>query len=532
MPGQIRYGFDESTNHNTKEKKMKILLSLILSICFLAIPAHSKELRIALSTFERGLDPQENTGNSGAPMLYQIYDTLIERESFSTPLSFKPGLATEWRQVEPTVWELKLRKNVLFHNGDTFDAYDVEFSLDRMYHQEDPAFSAAWGRWHYNFKDAEVVDQHTVRIHTIRPEPAFLTLISSRSAGIASKDYQEKVGFKNSKLNPVGTGPYKVTNFVPKESLTLEKFDKYWGVPAAVDKVTMVYVPEVASRITGLVNKEFDLVSNIPPDQASALNMDGIRTQGVTWPMFHVWLISMNISPTDNPLVRKALRLCTDRQALVDGIWNGLAATPTAHQFPEYGSPLYIEGLELIKFDPAEGRRLLAEAGYNGEEMVVSHPGNYYLYGDLAAQVIQQQWANCGIKLRLIEEDWATYKKGKPHKDTNFRAWSNPMYYPDPMGAMDTHWSPKSWAAKDNLWTPSHPEWSKTYEIARFATDVNERREAYKKLLELSEEESGWLLLYKPHELYAMRDDISFEIPIAQRPYVIPLRGGEIKIGN
>ena len=135
--------------------------------------AEAQELRIALSSFEKGLDPQENTGNSGAPMLYQIYDTLIERESFSTPLSFKPGLAIEWRQLEPTVWELKLRKDVVFHNGDTLDAYDVEFSLDRMYHHKDPEFFSSWGRWHYNFKDVEVVDTHTVRIHTLRPEPLF-----------------------------------------------------------------------------------------------------------------------------------------------------------------------------------------------------------------------------------------------------------------------------------------------------------------------------------------------------------------------
>ena len=97
---------------------------------------------------------------------------------------------------------------------------------------------------------------------------------------------------------------------------------------------------------------------------------------------------------------------------------------------------------------------------------------------------------------------------------------------------MDTHWSPKSWASQRNLWVPSHPEWEATYEKARFATDPTERRDAYRRLLELSEEESGWLLLYKPHELYGMREGVSFDIPIAQRPYVIPLRGGEIQVSQ
>ena len=517
---------------------MKNLLIISALAAMAAFGAEAKEIRIALPVFEKGLDPQDNTGNSGAPMLYHIYDTLIERDSFSTPLSFKPGLATEWAQLEPTVWELKLREGVVFHNGDTLDAHDVEFSLNRVYHHEDPEFFSAWGRWHYNFSNVEVVDSHTVRIHTHREEPAFLTLISARSAGIASKEYQAEVGFDEAKLNPVGTGPYEVIEFDPGRILVLERFDDHWGEPAALDKVTMLHVPEVASRVTGLVNGEFDIVANIPPDQASAIPTEGFRVQGVTWPMFHVWLIHQNNPPTDNPLVRKALRLCTDRQALVDGLWGGLAGKPTAHQFPEYGAPLYIEGFEHIKYDPEEARRLLAESGYDGEEMVLSHAGNYYLYGDLAAQVIQQQWADeCGLNLRLVEEDWATFhatkeldSSGRAHGHVNFRTWSNPMYYPDPMGAFDTHWSKTSWAAQRNLWVPSHPEWEANYEKARYAPDPAERRAAYQRLLEVSEEESGWLLLYKPHELYAMRDGVSFDIPIAQRPYVIPLRGGEIQV--
>lgn len=248
---------------------------------------------------------------------------------------------------------------------------------------------------------------------------------------------------------------------------------------------------------------------------------------GVTWPMFHVWIIAQNNPPTDNPDVRKALRLCTDRQALVDGLWGGKAHVPTAHQFEEYGQPYYIDGLELIKFDPEEGKRLLAEAGYDGEPILAQFPRSYYLYGDLAAQVIQQQWAECGVNLELQEVDEINYE------EMNVRAWSNPMYYPDPMGAMDTHWSDKSWvSSRGPLWSPSHPEWEATYEAARYETDVDARRAAYQKLLELSEEESGWLLMYEPHEVYGMREGLSFKIPVAQRPYVLPFRAGEVTVAD
>jgi peptide/nickel transport system substrate-binding protein len=269
------------------------------------------------------------------------------------------------------------------------------------------------------------------------------------------------------------------------------------------------------------VNGEFDLVTNIPPDQEASMQQPGLKTLGVTWPMFHVWIIAQNNEPTDDPRVRKALRLCTDRQALVDGLWGGKAHVPKAHQFEEYGEPYYMPELDLIKFDPEEGKRLLAEAGYNGETVRAQFPRSYYLYGDLAAQVIQQQWADCGIDLKLEEVDSIDYDV------VNVRAWSNPMYYPDPLGAMDTHWSIYSWVGQRNLWTPTHPEWAPTYEIARFSTDVQARKDAYLRLLEISEEESGWLLMYEPHELYGMVEGLSFVPPIAQRPYVLPLRAGE-----
>ena len=65
---------------------------------------HAKELRVALSTMIKNVDPQDNTGNNGAPLIYQAFETLIERDPFANPLKFKPGLATSWNKVSPTVW--------------------------------------------------------------------------------------------------------------------------------------------------------------------------------------------------------------------------------------------------------------------------------------------------------------------------------------------------------------------------------------------------------------------------------------------
>ncbi|XWN33550.1 MAG: ABC transporter substrate-binding protein [Devosia sp.] len=503
---------------------MNTLIATTLFAIALVSPGQAQTLRIPVSTHITNMDPQHQTGNNDAPIMYQVFDKLIERDLFSNSLTFRPALATEWTKVEPTVWELKLRPGVKTHDGTTMDAEVVEFSLNRVFFNEDPESSSTWGRWLYNFEKVEVVDPLTVRIHAVREDANFATLVSARTAGIISKEHYEAMGFEDASLNAVGSSLYRVTDFRPRELAVMERFDDYWGDKAPFDTVEFQYVGETAARVTGLVNGEFDLFTNTPPDQACTLDVDGIDTLGVTWAMFHVWIIHQNNEPTDDPRVRKALPLCTDRQALVEELWGGKAHVPTAHQFEEYGAPYYMPELDLIRHDPAETKRLLAEGGYNGEPILAQFPRSYYFYGDLAAQVVQQQWAECGITLELQEVDEIDYDR------MNVRAWSNPMYYPDPMGSMDTAWAAQSWVATRGLWTPSHPEWTPTYDLVRYSTDVEERKAAYRKLLDLAEIESGWILLYEPHELCAMREGISFEIPIAQRPYVLPLRAGEISI--
>lgn len=502
-----------------------LLTSALLAGTMLYTPAVAQELRVALPTFPAKFTPNF-WGNDGAPMLYQVYETLITRDPFARPLTYLPGLATEWKQVEPTVWELKLRDNVAMHDGTTMDAEDVKFSLDPIFSGKDPEYTSAWGTFHYNFDHVEIVDPLTVRIHTKREEPLFESLISLSTASITSKDYHEANGYDQALLHPVGTGPYKVVQLTPGERAVMERFEGYWDEKAPFEKVDFRLVPEVASRITGLVNGEFDLIANIPPDQAPALDRDGIATMGVTWPMFHIWVINQNAETTKDVRVRQAMRLCTDNQALVDGLWGGLAHVPKAHQFEEYGEPYYMADIDYSGRDVEKGKQLLAEAGYNGEPIIAQFTQSYYLYGNLAAQVIQQQWQDCGINLELQQVEKIDYEKG------NIVAWSNPMYYPDPMGAMDVHWSENGSYAKRGWWTPSQPEWAPTFDAARFGTDVEARKEAYRKLLELEQNEAAWILLYEPHEIYAMRDNLSFEIPIAYRPYVLPLRAGQINVGE
>jgi peptide/nickel transport system substrate-binding protein len=512
--------------------KIMVVMTLGMVFAFLGSPhAQTKELRVGLQSIEgasAGMDSYHTT-NAHAQVTYSIHETLIERDPYTQPLKFKPALATSWKMIQPTVMEMKLRKDVRFHDGSTMNANDVAFSLNRIWQRSRTEYEMVQGQFFYNFDRAEVVNPLTIRIHTKRPEPLIEVLLSDRCASIVSKGYHEKVGFEKADLMPVGAGPYKVVSYKSGQQLVVERFKDYWGEKAPLDRITFTCIPEISSRITALVNKEVDFIVSIPPDQEGPLqNRKDVRLLGIVWPMFHVYAINMTHPVTGNKKLRQAMSLSVNRELLVKGLWQGKGLVPKAHQFKEYGEPLYMPELVTVKYDPERARQLVKESGYNGAPIVLTFLPHYYTYGSLAAPAIAEMWQNVGINVKLQNVD--SFPSNL--KDIMIRPWSNPMYYPDPMGAYDTHWSNSAWPYRKNFFKPENPRWNELYEKARFSTDVKERREVYAELLRIAEDEAGYILLYQPYEAFAMRSDIEWKTPTTLRPYTLTFRADQIKIGQ
>src|SRR5690554_1382644 len=120
----------------------KSLVTAALLASSLITPVMAEDLRIAMPTFTDVFHPAD-WGNDTAPMFYQVFETLITRDPFASPLQYVPGLATSWEQVEPTIWELKLREGVAMHDGTVMDAEDVKASLDPIFSGEDSNYKSA-----------------------------------------------------------------------------------------------------------------------------------------------------------------------------------------------------------------------------------------------------------------------------------------------------------------------------------------------------------------------------------------------------
>ena len=487
-------------------------------------------LKVAVQSMPSTLDANASVSNSGIQFYYNIYDTLIMRDSSAETPTFLPGLAESWKQIDDLTWEFKLRDGVKFHDGTTMNADDVVYSMNRVINQEDASYATSHSYLLGNFDRFEAVDDLTVRAYTFNPEPLIENLLSDPNVGISSKEYCESVGLEAASLMPMTTGPYKVVSFDPGNTVVLERFDEYWGEKAPFEKIEFKRVAEVISRITALQNGEVDFITNIPPDQEILLTSNpDIQVHGQLMSMYHVYRLNMNHELMDDKNFRAALDYSIDRKALVDSIWLGKAEAATTYQFYEVGDELYLEEREgEITYDLEKAKELLAASDYNGETIQLYDTTDYYTYMDLASQALIDMWKQIGINAEYVEaDDLSTFKK----EEMTMRTWSNPLYYQDPMGVLDRHWMPGGEANKCGHFVTTE-EYEAQYQIARYSSDLEERKEALNYIYDYFRSETPFLYLYKTYESVATSDEINYEIPHNVRVNTLGFRAGEISVNQ
>ncbi|PVB61401.1 ABC transporter substrate-binding protein [Labrenzia sp. 011] len=514
---------------------MTKLLATTALASLLATGAFATELTVGAANVSSYLDPGRDHSNVGSQFYYNAFDTLIAKNHDTTDTEWRPGLATEWKLIEPTVMELKLREGVTFHNGEEMTADDVVFSLNRMYQADFPPYQVRARDRLANFEKAEKIDDFTVRIHAKRPEPLWETLLNLQQVMIIPLDYTmglagdpdkiEHDDYEAFSLKPVGTGPYKVAEFVPGERVVWERFDDFWGEKAPLDKVTVKHMPETASRITSLKTGEADIVTNIAPDQLGLIESDpDMKAAGSATALFHVMIMNVNHPKLKDARIRQAMSLAIDRDTLNEALWGGEAVVPSTHTLKEFGE-LYQPELTTFEYNPEKAKELLQEAGYDGFEVTYHTAPSYYTNGLLAAQAIMEMWAEVGIKGKVVVQD--KWNGGSP--DMMSRNWSNPMYFADPFGSFGVMWAPDGPSESQGRFNTDE-DYAKAWEQFRFSGDTELRRAAYAELMERIKQDPPVLPLYRPYESWAMKNNIDWAPKPGHIPYVLDFRAGSVAV--
>jgi peptide/nickel transport system substrate-binding protein len=513
----------------------KLTLALV-SALLVSTSAMAADLRVGVQNLPPFLDPGKDFSNTGSQMYYNAFDPLIEKDYTKPQATFKPGIATSWKQVSPTVFEVKIRQDVKFQNGDPMTAEDVVFTFERLLQDMTPEFAGIHRQFFQNFIKVEALDKETVRFTSEKPEPLFITLLNTSEGSIVPKNYimgltgdskkAEVSDFDAFALKPIGTGPYQITDYTPGEALTYKRFDGFFGEKAPFQTVSVRRIPEMAARTTALGNGEVDMITNVPPDQLDAISSNpALKVEGSVTPLFHVVIFNTRNGVMKDKRIREALSMAIDRNLLNEALWLGKAVVPNTHTFPQYGA-LYMPELNTFEYNPDKAKELLKEAGYKGEPVRYDTESSYYTNGLLAAQAIKEMWAAVGVPMNInVTPKWTA-----EDADMDSRNWSNPMYFADPVGSFGTMWAPKG-AGTEASWS-STPAYDAMWEKFRYSTDVAVRKQAYAEMMAHVKDEAPFIPLYQPYESYGMTKKLDWKPLPGHIPYVLDFRAGAVSIAT
>jgi peptide/nickel transport system substrate-binding protein len=517
--------------------KTTLRVATALVGALLASTATAQTLRVGAQNMSAYIDPGKDHSNVGSQFYYNTFDTLIDMDQTKDKPTFVPGLATSWTQVSPQMMEFKLRSGVTFHNGDPMTADDVVFSFNRMFSPVYPPYVVRQRDRLDNFARAEKVDDLTVRVYTKKPEPLWETLISMQQLMIVPKKYimgltghpnvDEVSDYDAFGLKPVGTGPYKVAEFIPNERLVWQRHDGFWGDKAPFATVDVKRVPEMATRITALKNGEVDIITNLPPDQLATVTADAkLKVEGSVTPLFHVVIYNTQNPKMANPKLRQALNYAIDRKTLNEALWLGKAVVPTTHTYPQYGA-LYMPEVETFSYDLEKAKTLVKEAGYDGFEITFDTSATYYTNGLLATQAIAEMWGAIGVKTKIqVDDKWTGNAPAMMARN-----WSNPMYFADPFGSFGVMWAPNGPSESEGRFK-TDKAYAETWERFRFSPTVEERKKAFGEILGRIKDNPPFIVLYQPFESWGMSKKVNWKPLPGHIPYVLDFRAGKVSMNQ
>ena len=446
-----------------------------------------------------------------------------------------PGLATEWKRLDDKTIELKLRQGVKFHNGDELTAEDVVFSFsdERLFAGTEPAGGKTL--YEANFKPqtakelpaaipgisrrlwpalrgVEAVDKYIVRFHNATPDVtlegrlyAFGSQIANKRAWDESKSYAEWA------RKPVTTGPYKVADYKPDVELVLEAHDEYWGGQPPLQQIRFVEVPEVASRVNGLISGQYDFACDLPPDQISTVTANpGLEIQSSTIWNHRITVFNTQNEILRNPLVRRAMTHSIDRQAIVDALWAGQTVVPAGMQFESFRTTnMFIDDWQPPKFDPELARDLLKQANYKGDAIPYRLLNNYYTNQTPTAQVLVEMWKQVGLNVEIeMKENWAQVHD--PEGVKGVRDWSASNNINDPITPLVVQFGPNGEAQQKKDW--SNDEVNKLSVIMETSTDRDQRKKAIKRMLEICErEDPAYNVLHQNAVFTGMKKELNWK---------------------
>jgi len=384
---------------------LTLVLAVGLSAPVVPVAGAATQITVLQSAEPESLDPSAEVLTHQINVYHQIIESLVAFTPQARPF---PDLAVSWKNIDPLTWEIQLRRNVRFTDGEPFNS-DAVVETFKYFTRPGSLLRANLLRWNQVVK----VDDSTVRVTTNGPDADFLfgmswffvlppRILRSNPASLAD--------------HPIGTGPYKLVRWVKGERIVLAANDEYWRGRPKIDQVTIESVPEASARIAALLNRQADVIVNVPPDSVDNINRSAVaRVDSATSLRNVTIMFDPHTPPFEDLRARQAMNYAVDKEAIIKNIFHGRAliqATPS--QPVTFG---HNSAVKPYPYDVQKAKALLAQAGYpNGFSVEFHHPTGRWLQDADVAQAVAGMLQQVGVRTTLSTGEYgtffATYAKG------------------------------------------------------------------------------------------------------------------------
>ncbi len=460
------------------------------------------ELRI-LGADPPTLDPHLAGDVDSATYIVEVFSGLV---TLDRDLKVVPDIAAKWETTDEVTWTFSLRSGVRFHNNKLVTARDFKYSFERAC---DPRTASTTAHTYLGditgctdklngvareVRGVVAVDDATLRITIDAPKVYFIQKLTYPTAFVLDEANVRSGSAWT--LRPNGTGPFKLREWKPGESLILERNDAYYRAPAKLQRVR--FILSGGSSITMYENNEIDVsgvgLTDIDRvlDPGNPLNKELINS-----PELSVGYIGFNTSkaPFDDVKVRQAFNYAVDKRKIVSVVLKDLVEAAAGILPP--GLPGYSKDIKGLEYDPAKAKQLLAESKYKTPQgmgrIVITIPGTGTALPPTSEAIIQQWKDNLGVTVEIQQVEFATFLQ-----DLNrgtFQAFEIGWVadYPDPQNFLDLLFHSGS---LENRAYFADPEVDRILDQARTEKDEPKRLALYRQVEQMIVDKAPWLPLW------------------------------------
>ncbi|MFZ0133587.1 MAG: ABC transporter substrate-binding protein [Desulfobacterales bacterium] len=489
-------------------RKTLLISALAVMAAIMLLPtgpaSAASALVVATDSAPAMMNPHGDDSDANLQYTANFFDGLLQRKGPDGTLA--PALAERWERLDANSWKFYLRKGVKFHNGNLFTAADVKFTFERLSNPDVSVFINT-GK---SIDSIQIIDDYTVVIKTKEPIPWFAN--NMHQIFIMDKESTESRDPGDVMVKPIGTGAYKLVEWVKGSYVKMAANEDYWEGAPPIKQVEIRPIQESSTRFAALASGQADIMSGVPVELFEKIK-ENPKLAVVSRPARRSIFLALGNNP-GTPMadirVRKAMYMAIDENEIIQKIMRGHAAP--AAQVPDPPTIGYEASIKRLPYNLEAAKKLMKEAGHEkGFEVTLTSPNDRYVNDAKIAEAVTKYLAKIGIKAKLDAKPKSIFfpEVSKGVLEFYLIGWFDGTF---DMGRTYFKLAHTRDEAKGfgelNGANYSDPEIDKLLESTAQIVDPAERGKVLQRLNKMAmEEKIVWIPLHYQVDLYAMHKD-------------------------